>query len=212
VKQFSSIVPEGKTLDDLRAELERIPELEAASKGKLNKEELEKLAEERAKSKLIPLQRKEQELSTKLAEATKKLEEFQQKEVRRTIHDQVRQVAAESKAHEHSYASADGALMLLADRICELNEAGQVVVKAGVGYPEGLLFKDVVRDIQAKHGYLWPASQGGGAGGGSAGLSGDNPFKKSGNLTERVALFKADPKRAQQLMAAAGIKAPHEGV
>jgi hypothetical protein len=208
---FESLVGDGRTLDDLRADLERIPELEAGQKGKLSKEELENLANERAKSKLIPLERQSKELASKLEEATKQLQEYQAKEIRRTIHDQVRSIAAETKAHEHAYASSDGALMLLADKIFEVNEAGQVVVKAGTGYPEGLSAKDVLPDIQRKHGYLWPASQGGGAGGGTAGYTGENPFK-NGSLDERVALYKKDPKRAEQLMKAAGLKTVYDGL
>ena len=66
-------------------------------------------------------------------------------------------------------------------------------------------------DIQRKHGYLWPASQGGGSGGGSGGFSGENPFKEK-SLTKRVAAIKADPKRAEQMMKAAGLKTPYEGL
>jgi hypothetical protein len=192
-----------KKPEDITSQLDRITELEtiAASKN-INQETLNELADTRARSKIAPLERQLQTLQTEIQTRDQKLQEFATRETTRTIHDAVRGEAAKMKVID----SAQEDVLMLAERVFEVNEAGETVTKDGIkGVTPGLSPNVWLTEQQAKRPHWWPQSKGGGAGGSNGGPGGPNPFSKDGwNLTEQGKVYSSDPARARQLAEAAG--------
>lgn len=192
-----------RKVEDVVAQLDRIPELEAAASGKLDETKLNELVEGRLKTRVAPLERELTTVKTQLAEKDKVIEQFSGKEKTRTIHDQIRVAAKESGLLEEAIEDA----LLLGDRVFDLTEDGRTVVKEGSGYSAGLAPKDWLIDIQTKRPHWWGPSGGGGAGGnrGGAGSGMVNPWSADNwNMTEQGKIYNADPTRAEQLAKAAG--------
>lgn len=190
-------------IEDLQAKLDRIEELEAAAAGKLDDEAINKLVDGRLKSKLAPVEREKGQLATQLAEAQTKLQTFEARERQRTVHDAMRAAAVTSKIHEHALED----VLLLAERVFEIDEAGKVVVKDNVGFTPGISAEVWLTEIQPKRPHWWPPSQGGGGrgNGGGNGAGGNNPWAAdSWNMTEQGRIVRENPARAKQLAEVAG--------
>lgn len=195
-----------KTPDDILAQLDRIDELEAAAKGKLNEEQISELVEKRLKPKLAPIERELGTYKTKLAEAESKIGEYTAKERQRAITDAVREAIGKSDGFQS--AAVEDAL-LLAERVLEIDESGAVVTRDGVGVTPGVAPGVWLTEIQTKRPHWWGPTQGGGARGGTgSGVSGGkNPFSaEHWNLTEQGRLIQANRANAEQLAKAAGTK------
>jgi hypothetical protein len=193
-----------KKPEDVRAILDRVPELEtiAASKN-INDEKLNELAETRFKSKFAPLERELGTLKGQLAEKDATIAQYQQREVTRTIHDGVRAEASKSKVVDTAMED----VLMLAERNFEIDGAGNLVTKELPGQLPGLSVSIWLQEQQTKRPHWWPASKGGGAGGGGnlpAGMT-NNPFSHAHwNMTEQGKIQMADPSKAAQLAQIAG--------
>lgn len=189
---------------EVLAKLDRITELEAAAGGKLDDAAIEKIVEGRIKGKMGPLERQMAALAAERDGFKAKNDEYTQKEKTRMIGDSVRAAATALKLQPEA---VDDAIMY-AERVMEVNEQGEVVIKDAVGFTPGIDAKAWLGDMQAKRPHWWGPSAGGGAKGGGGGngfLGGANPFSFEGwNLTEQGKLFNTDKKRAEQLAAQAG--------
>lgn len=197
-----------KRPEDIQAELDKIDEYKLASKGKLDESAIEERVNARLGGATKPLQRKLDEAAEKLAAAEKTIGEYQTKERRAAIHGAIREAALASHALPESYADGGG-LLAVCEGALEVTEDGKVVSREGCGYPAGLEVPALLQQIQARHGYFWGPSKGGGANGGNGGLrlpSGVNPWKKeTRNRTEQMRILKENPELAKQLMSAAGV-------
>lgn len=192
-----------KKPEDVRAILDRVPELETIAAAKnINDEKLNELAETRFRSKFAPVERELGTLKTTLAEKDAIILGYEQRERTRTIHDGVRAEAAKSKVVDTAIED----VLMLAERAFELNEKGELVTKDIAGQTPGLQPSVWLTEMQAKRPHWWPASKGGGAGGGLGGANaGDNPFSHAGwNMTAQGRLHQENPERARQLAAVAG--------
>lgn len=193
-----------KKVEDILAQLDRIPELEASASGKPDETKINELVEARIKSKLGPLEREKGTLSQKLTEALKNLEGFQIKERVRTIHDSVREAIQKMEGFQQS-AIEDA--LLYAERMLDVDETGKVVTKEGVGVTPGVEATAWLSDMQAKKSHWWGPSQGGGASGnrlGGPGI-GNNPWKpETWNMTEQGRILRENRARAEQLARVAG--------
>lgn len=123
---------------------------------------------------------------------------------RRVIGDAVRSAATKSKMLDTAVEDA----MLMAERVFEVLEDGDVRTKEGVGCTPGNNAEEWLAEIQSKRPHWWPASQGGGAkgsgGGGGAGW-GKNPWSNEDwNMTEQGRILTADPAKAERMAKAAG--------
>lgn len=174
--------------EEVLTKLDRIPELEAASKGKLDEAALDDLATKRAeaivKSKTSPLERELAKLRKENEDLGGVVTEFRGKEVRRAVHDATRSALRGAKV----LTEAEEDALMLAERIMEVTEEGKVVTKDGVGVTPGLDPAAWLVEIQEKRPHWWPPSQGGGAKGSGAGGSGfgSNPWSaEHWNLTEQ---------------------------
>lgn len=192
-----------RKVEDVIAQLDRIPELEAAAQGKLDDKQINDLVEGRIKTRLAPVERERDQLKTQLSEASQKIEGYTIKDKTRTIHDAVRKAAIDAKLLPEALDDA----LLLADRTFEVQDDGRVVVKDNVGFTPGIEPSAWFTDLQSKRGHWWGPSGGGGAGGnrGGGGGTGGNPFThENWNLTEQGKLVTSDRAKAEQLAKSAG--------
>jgi ribosomal protein L12E/L44/L45/RPP1/RPP2 len=194
-----------RNIDEVVAQLDRIPELEAAAGGKLDDKRVGELVEGKLNAKLAPVQRELQTAKAQLAERDQLIQGYVTKERTRTIHDAVR--GAIGKAQGFQPSAVEDALMY-AERMFEVDEQGNVVTKDNVGVTPGIAADVWLSEMQAKKNHWWGPTAGGGAGGntGKGGqLSGNNPWTAANwNMTEQGKLYRADPKKAEQMARSAG--------
>lgn len=197
-----------KSLGDIskvQAQLDRIPELEAAAEGKLDDKKIDALVEGRIRTKLAPIERERDQLKTQVVEKDRTIGEFTAKEKQRKVHDSVRTAIKKQKGFE-SHAEED--VLMYADRVFDIDDTGTVVTKDGVGTTPGITPADWLTEMQPKRPHWWGPSAGSGARGSGGGAGGgDNPWTaESWNMTRQGQIYKENPERAKQLAQLAGTK------
>lgn len=188
--------------DEVLAQLDRIPELEAAAAGKLDETKINGIVETRVRQKLAPVERERDQLRTQLGEKDKTIEGFTKKERTRAIHDAVRTAASSAKVRPEAM---DDALML-AERVFDVDDNGSVVTKDNVGVTPGVQPSVWLTELQSKRPHWWGESVSGGAPGNRSGSgTGNNPFThEHWNLTEQGRILKENRSKAEQLAKSAG--------
>jgi hypothetical protein len=187
-------------------QIQRIPELEAAVEAAgdpKNNKKIEELVEAKVKAKLSPVERELNEAKNKLGEKDAVIAKFETEKRTRKVHDAVRAEAEKSKMLGSAIEDAN----FRAERLFEEDEAGNLVMKDGVGYTQGITVADWLAEQQTKAPHWWPASEGGGAGG--KGPKGDggvkNPFTaEHWSLSDQGALYRKDASLAAKMAVAAG--------
>lgn len=191
-----------KKPEDIQAQLDRVAELEIIAKDKVDDTKLQELAETRANAKLAPVVRERDGLKAQLAEKDQIIEGFKAEKVQRAIHDDVRGVASKAKVIDTAMED----VLMLAERMLEVNEEGKIVTKDGVGVTPGVDAAVWLSEMQQKRPHWWPPSAGGGGKGGTGGGFGaDNPWSADNwNVTKQGQLAMANPQRAADMARAAG--------
>lgn len=191
--------------EDIHASLDRIPELEAAAEGKLDDDKINGIVEGRVKTRLAPVERERDQLRNALGEKDATISQLTAKERQRLIRDKVREAAKAAKVSDEAIDDA----LLLGDTVLEVREDdGEVVVKEGTGFTQGIAPSVLFTDLQSKKPHWFGPSMGGGAGGNRGGGSVTrNPFSAEGwNLTEQGQIMQSNPSKADQLAQTAGHK------
>lgn len=194
--------------DDVLAKLDRLPELEAAAKGKLDDNAIEEIVTRRVegtlKSKMTPLERELTKLKREREEIAEENQKFRTAEISRKVRDDVRSALVAAKVRPEAHEDA----LLLAERIMEITEEGQVQTRDGVGVVPGLDPGSWLTEIQDKRPHWWPGSVGGGARGSTekGGFGGPNPWSAEGwNRTQQAQYIKAHgEEKATRMAQAAG--------
>lgn len=188
----------------VREKLDRFSELEIAAAGKLDDKALETLVANRLQAKLAPVERERDRIKAERDALANEVTEYKTTDKRRKISDKVTAAARTAKVIDTAHEDA----VLLAERLFEVDEAGNVVTKDNVGVTPGLTPDLWLADMQTKRPHWWGPSQGGGAGvrnGGGGNLI--NPFTHDNwNMTEQGKLYRADPARATKMAEQAGTK------
>lgn len=193
-------------LDEVKAKLERIPELETAAKGKLNEADIEKIVAGRVETKLKTEKTTfDRELKKVVTERdTFKTENEQHKAatVRREIRDDVAVALKEGGVVD----TAQDDVLILAERIFERVE-GKTVTKDGIGVTPGLDAKAWLAEVGEKKPHWFAPSKGGGAKGGPGGspiTGAANPWSHEGwNLTNQGKFLKTHGEEKAKAMAKA---------
>lgn len=182
--------------------LDRYDELEAAAGDKIDETKLEKMVETRLKSKTAPLERDIAKLTAEKEELSKQVIDYTQKERTRKIHDTVRDAASKAKI----VPTAIEDVLIIAERLFDLDESGKVIAKDNVGVTPGIDPSGWFSEVQDKRPHWFPSSQGGGASGsGGAGFGGNNPFTADNwSVSKQSELYAQNPQKAEQLAKAAG--------
>lgn len=188
---------------EVQAKLDKFPELEAAAKGKLNDEEINKIVEGRLNTVKAPLEREINKLKAQNSDFEGKIRDFTAKERQRMIHDHVRE--AISKAQGFTPSAAEDALVF-AERMFEVTEDGKVLTKDNVGVTPGIEATVWLSDMQQRKPHWFGPTVGGGANGSRSGNnSTDNPFSHNNwNMTAQADLIRTNPARAEQMAKLAG--------
>lgn len=191
----------GLDINEVRSQLDRIPELEALAAGKVDDKKLDELAEARAKVKLGPVQRELETLkqsNTGLAEENSTLKG---KERTRVIQDHVRQAATKVGIVPTALEDA----LLLGERMLDLDEAGTVTTKDNIGVTPGISAEVWLQEIVVKRPHWVPPTEGGGARGTHTKSFGTNPWTaENWNMSEQMKIEKADAKKAGDMARSAG--------
>lgn len=189
--------------DEVRASLDRIPELEAAADGKLDDEKINGIVEGRLAQKTGPLDR---QITTITGERdTLQVENAALKAsiMRRDMNEAVRTVATEMKV----VGTAIPDVELIASSFLERDDtSGQFIVKAdSIGVTPGVDIKQFMKEMQKVRPHWWPSSEGGGAGGGGAQFGGQaNPWHNdSWNVTNQGKVVKEQGESIAESMAKA---------
>jgi hypothetical protein len=179
LEKFKSI--EDMNIDELQEQLARIPELEAAAEGKIDKTKMDQLVEQRVNAKLQPVEREKAEIQKKLDDALKSNDELSGSLVKRDINDEVRKAAVDAKIT----SSAVDDVLLLAGTVFERDESGAILAKE-----TGLSAKDWIASLKETRPHWWPQAEGAGARGGG-GPIGDNPWSaKNWDVTKQGAVVR----------------------
>jgi hypothetical protein len=207
----------GKTPDEVLAQLERIPLLEAESQGKVDPKKYNDVLETTVKQRLAPVELEKNKLSQTIAEKEQVIAQYQAADRRRTIHDAVRAEAVKAGFQDTTYASGSAPLMLMAAENLTINSVGEVIVDEGKSYTSGLPVREFLGELKNQHSYMLKTSMGGGAEGtkgaaGGGGGSSGNPFKGD-NMTARGQFMNENKKNPDKIAAAvraAGLSNPYE--
>lgn len=191
---------EGRKFEDIQADLDRIPELEAAAKGDKNVDEL---VEAKLRAKIVPIERERDKYAKELEEAKATIGNYESASRVRKIQDSIRSAVGKQQGFQKS-AIEDA--ITLGERLFEVLDDGTVVTKDNVGVTPGITAEDWLSDRKNDKPHWWGSSQGGGAAGSrGASSTADNPWTNAGwNLTKQGQIIRDDPKRAEQLARAAG--------
>lgn len=200
--------------EDVVTSLDRIPELEAAAKGKLDENAIEEIVNRRVegtiRSQLAPLEREIKTLKTTNGELTESNTKFQTTDRRRKISDDFRKQLNEQKVRSEAHPDA----LMLANSVMEIREDdGAIVTREGLdGIPAGLSSENLLQELQDSRPHWWVESKGtgsrGSGGGGGAGFAGGkNPWSADGwNLTTQGRYLKDHGReKAEQAAKAAGV-------
>lgn len=189
---------------EVQAKLDRIPELEAAAEGKLDETKINTIVESRVKQKIAPIERERDTWKTKAGEFEAANGALTAAETRRKINSAVNKAARDSKVINEAMDDVE-----MYGNLFEVDDHGNVVTKDNVGVTPGLDPKSWLTDMQAKRPHWWGPTLGGGGKGnlGGGGAGGVNPWgHDTWNVSQQNAIYKADPKRAEQLAVNAGTK------
>ena len=190
-----------RSIDDVLADLDRLPALEAAAKGADN---LDEQIAGRLQQETAPLNRKLNEYEGKIEELSTSLQEYKTREIHRDINDVVGKFANKSKAIPEAIED----IQFMARSIFEKNENGDVVAKAGIpGVTPGITPEVWLVELQQNKPYLWPQSNLPNMGKSGKVIGGNNPWAKdTWNMTEQGKILRENRQKAEQLAAQAGTR------
>lgn len=195
--QLSSLSSYG-SIEEITANLDRIPELEA-KQGKGDPADIEKIVTAR----LAPVQRKLDEALTTISEKDKEIGTYKGEKTKATIADTVRKAAKGLKIRESAIEDA----IMFGERVLTIDESGNVVTKENSGVTPFATAEDMLRDILPTRQHWLEDSFGGGSQGGKGGqFSGTDPYSHDGwSITEQMKLMKSDPAKAKKLAERNGV-------
>ncbi len=165
-------------------------------------EAVNKLATARAATATAPLTRELTDMTKERDTLATQNGEFQTDRTNRTISDAVRLAATGIKIID----TAVDDVLLLGERIFEVNDDGNVITRDNVGVTPGIAPDIWLGEMQDKRPHWWPTAQGGGAGGsGSGGGFDKNPWSNDHwNLTNQGTALKEDRAKAERMAISAG--------
>jgi hypothetical protein len=190
-------------ITEVQAKLDRIPELEVAAAGKLDDTKINEIVETRIKTRIAPIERERDKLKGVVAEKDQEITGFKQKDKQRNITSAIQTAARKAGVVDTAIDDA----VILAERVFDVDDAGNVTVKDNVGYTPGVDPTVWFSELQPRRPHWWGGSTGGGAKGndGSKANAGTNPFTfEAWNLTEQGKIVRENRQRAEQLAKSAG--------
>lgn len=215
-ERFRSLTFNGTSIvdlndDDLKPVIEAFDgyaelKAKAESAGKTDDAKINQLVEERLKGKLAPVERDLKAKTDALTAATEKIAQFETEKRQRTIHDAVRQAITETKVGKFEPTAVDDAL-LLAERIFDVDDQGNVTIKDNVGFTPGVNATEWLIEIAERKKHWFGETVGGDAKGSkNNGKLSDNPWTSANwNKTKQGEyIAQHGEEKAKQAASAAG--------
>lgn len=192
-------------ITEMQEKLDGYDELKLRAESAGDPKKIEDLVNARINTMISPVQRAKEKAEKDLADAQKRIGDFEGEKRTRTIHDAVRAAATESKI----LGEATDDVLLNAERVFEVAEDGETVrIKDKIGLTPGLSPGEWLSEMQPKRPHWWPGSKGAGANGGRGDNGGleTNPWSaEHWNITQQSAYYKtAGPEKAATAAKAAG--------
>lgn len=188
-------------LEEVKAKLDKYPELEALAEASGNKIDDKKL-EGIVNGRVAPLQRELEAARATITELSQKNGELTGSLTKRDIHEDVRKAALAAKITDTALED----VLMLADHYFERAD-GKTITRDVGGIMPGLDPAAWIAEQREKRPHWWPGSLGAGAGGGRDGGGGaDNPWSKAKwSVTAQTAFIQEKGiDKARQMAAAAG--------
>src|SRR5690606_35453491 len=120
--------------EDVHAQLDRLPELEAAAGDKLDEAKLDELVEGRIRTKLAPVERERDKAIKERDEAVQERDEARQEIRSRDVRSKLTDAALKAKIVD----TALDDVLLIGERVFELADDGSVTVRDGMGATPGV--------------------------------------------------------------------------
>jgi hypothetical protein len=192
-RQTFDDILDGRKPEEVKAQLDRIPELEAAT-GQLDETKINTLVEARVKARITPIERERDQLKQQVTERDGKIVAFETKEKLRTVSEHVTAAARKAKVQE----SAIEDVVMHAERIFQIDE-GKVLT------PEGISPEVWLTDMGNRKPHWWGPTQGGGGRGGNGNGFAGNPWTADNwSLTKQGEVMRQSREKAEQMARAAG--------
>lgn len=189
-QQLSTLTAHG-TVEEIIANLDRIPELEA-KQGKGDPADVEKIVTAR----LTPVQRELKAAQDQLAEKDKLIDGYKGKETKQTIGEAVRKAAKALKVRDSAIEDA----IMYGERVLTIDETGNVVTKENAGVTPFVTADELLREILPNRSHWLEDSFGGGSGGGKGGDFTKNPYSHDDwDIGAQMALYKSNPDKARKM-------------
>lgn len=179
--------------------------LEAGEGGKIDDDKIQEMVDARVARQLRPVERERDQLKSRNQELEGENGQLKTTINNGTIESRLRELATEEKV----VGSAMDDILFMGTHLFEVAEDGAIVAKEGVRGVEAGITPDVwLGDMKEKRPHWWPASQGGGAGGGRDGAgAGSNPWSaKAWDFDAQGAMVRQDRAKAERMAKAAGSK------
>lgn len=205
---------DGHDLDEVVEKIGKYDEMVAkveSLEGGENEEKIQKRIDAVVASKVAPLERQLEQLTTERDGLNAKNTELTGTITRNQIAQKVRDAAVTAKVESHALPD----VLLWSEKLFEVEEDGRVVTRDNIdGVTPGVEPDVWLAEMQPKRPGWWPRSVGGGAEGGSGdGVSTKNPFSKTQwNKTEQFRVQATDANKAEQLAKSAGFRDLGEAV
>lgn len=167
-----------------------------------DEERVAKLVDARVATKVAPLERELETTKAELETSSVLVVKLEGNERSRVVTDAVRTAAMDNKVVD----TALDDILLLGERVFEIDEQGEVITRDGMGVTPGIAASIWFDEMKDKRPHWWPVSQGGGAGGSGDGEGfANNPFSPDHwNMTEQGRAVVADRPKAERMAKSAG--------
>ncbi len=191
------------TVEEVTAQIDRIPELElSAGKGAADEAKIDAVVTARVTKATATLTRELKTANDTVAALTVENVDLKTKANKRLIHDSIREAA--TAAGVAPTAVED--ILIIGESRFTVDDAGEVVAAENGGLPAGTLPLTWLTDAKATKLHWFPPSVSGNARGGNGGAGvGDNPWTaENWNMTKQGQLLQQNRALAEQLAKSAG--------
>lgn len=192
-------------IEDVQAKLDRYPELEAASKGKLDESEIQEAVDRRVeatiKTRLAPVERENNKLKAQFEDGLAELATLRGEKKLRTIHDEIDKAVVDLKANPEYKDD----IRMWGERVLDVTDDG-VLTKDGAGVTPSMDAKSWLEEMLPKRPAWGPNSKGANSRGSGnvGGFIGSNPWGgESWNVTDQARVIKEKGMETAQKMAKA---------
>lgn len=177
VKALKADVAKFKGIDaaTIHEDLAELEELRATGGGQVDDKKVDEIVEARVKRRVTGLEREVTALKEQLGEATTERDGLKAEAKRGKVTEAARAAAAKLKVQPEAIDD----VMVYAERLFDIDDAGTITTRDGVGVTPGLTVEQWLTDRQKDRPHWWPRTTGGGAKDSTGRSLAENPWTKA---------------------------------